>query len=267
MRRIRYSEFTLKNIVFDEEAKAKHALETGEIDKKPVLTLRAIVRYLHSIGKDKEEIRQEIEEFMSKNFPNYISGKWDESLDMLVNANTKDNIKMNKIECVNITEKELEYINGLNDIRLERVAFVILVYYKIKRQISNSASPDAWINFKNSEVFKDAKVRITTNEQSLMLHKLKNLGGIETCKIVGNSSRKILYINEESPTVIQIDDFREIVLNYLKWKGEPIKRCIECGVLFKSTQTKGRPRTMCTGCQKDKDKLKKKKWWQENKQS
>lgn len=264
MRKQKISKFTLKNVIFNEEEEAKTVLKTGKINKKPSLTLRPVIKYLHSLGKNKEQIRQDVEEFMSENFPEYISSKWSDILDGLVNTYTKDGVKMIKIDSINITEKELEYISSLNDIKLEKLAFVILVYYKVKSQMSNKTSSEAWINFNNSEIFREAKIRLRIIDQSLMLHKLKNTGAIEISKSVSNESVKINYINEESPSLIQISDFREIVLNYLRWKG--VARIGVCEHCAKLIELKSNKTTYCNQCKKDTEKERKLKCWNKNKE-
>jgi hypothetical protein len=116
----------------------------------------------------------------------------------------------------------------------------------------NSTSSEAWLNFNESEVFKDAKVRVKKDDQSLVLHNLVKIKAIDLARDITNGSVRINYINEESPSVIVIDDFREFVLTYLKWRGTArIGTCEICGKLIelKSNKTK-----YCSQCSKEKQK-------------
>jgi len=241
------------NIILDEEAFALHAIKTGEIATKPSITICILIKHYHKEGMTKSQIRDVIELFMSKNYKDFNSVKWQKKLDKEVNRFSQDKYTLKKVDNIKISENELQYIKRIDNIKLERLAFTLLVYCKI----ANTINPDNnnWVRKSSSELFKASKITERTIEQQLTLKKLSDLGAIEFAKTVDSESIQVNFVEEEFIPVIIISDMREFVLEYLKWKGDKIGKCIECNKLFKQTTN---IKKYCKSCSKiiDRDKSK-----------
>ena len=228
------------NIITDEMKIAKKAIETGYIDdKKPSSTIKILIKYYRDEGMDKEQIRNQIENFMVKNYKDYNSSNWQDSLDRLVKIYFKDSFKLVIIKDIKITKNELDRISNLDNLKLEKLAFTLLVYAKILNQINDSNNN--WVNGSNNVITKDADIKETGKSQKLLFKQLKDLEYIKYARMVNKTSMQVMYIDEkiddESEIVIELTDFRDFILRYLEWKGENIKFC-ECGRPFKVVNNK-----------------------------
>ena len=221
----------------DELAEAKKAIKTGYMDdKKPTNTIKILIKYYRDKGMDKEQIRNQIEDFMVKNFKDFNSSSWQVSLDRLVMIYFKSDFKLIKIEKIKVTKKELVAIEKLKNIKLEKLAFTLLVYAKVFNQVNDSN--DNWVKGSNNAITKDADIIETGKSQKILFKQLKDLGYINYAKMVDKTSTQVTFIDEDSSPVIRITDFRNFILEYLKWKGENITYCSECGKPIKVVNNK-----------------------------
>jgi hypothetical protein len=217
----------MMDIILDELQLAKQSLETGYISKKPTDTIKILIKYYYSIGMNKGQIRDEIELFMSKNYPDFNSAKWQDILDRLVKKYARDKYSLIRVERINITESELEYIKAMDNSKLEKLSFVLLVFCKIYNKINDKNNN--WVNKESKELFKHAKITEKVENQQLTINKLVNMGAVGIANKVDSVNIQVKYVNNNSDTIIVLSDFRDFVLEYLRWKGENIKKCIICG--------------------------------------
>jgi hypothetical protein len=102
-------------------------------------------------------------------------------------------------------------------------------------------------------------------QQLSYLKQLMNLGYLEYAKKVNNKSVRVTYIDNEikaEDIVINLEDFRDCVLAYLKWKGENIINCEGCNRLIYSTATN---KKYCKDCAKEMQLQWQRESWQKNK--
>lgn len=233
-------------IILDEEKAAKESIETGKIHNNIHTTIKILIRYWNSIGMNKAQIRDEIEDFLIKNYKGFNSAKWQDDLDKKVKKYTKNKKPLIKVDNIKITQNELDYIGGLeNDIQ-ERLAFTLLVYAKV----GNAINPNNknWVNANMKELFKDAKMTGNNQRKYKYIYKIKEYGGIYITKVVNSNGIRIDFLDEDSEVVIIIDDFREFVLEYEKWKGRDIGECEVCGRRIPYYNNK----KYCDECQREK---------------
>ena len=67
----------------------------------------------------------------------------------------------------------------------------------------------------------------------MMIYNLKEQGFISLSKKIANLNLQINFVDDNSPTVLKISDFRELGYEYMLWKGNKYIRCAECGRLMK----------------------------------
>jgi hypothetical protein len=237
------------NIILNETEIALKSIDTGYIDnKKPTNTIRLLIKYYHSKGMIKEQIRSQIEDFMKKNYDEFNSSNWQNTLDRMIRTYTKNdnNSKLIDIDNVNITINELNKIKELDNLKLEKIAFVLLVYAKVLNKINEKNNN--WVNKSTNVIFPDTLLKDTGKERKLLINKLKELEYIEYSKKVDKISFKVMYLDENSDIRITINDFRDFVLEYLKWKGDDIGYCENCGKPIKITNNKVKN---CKECAKE----------------
>ena len=232
--------------ILDEEAFAKSVLVSGDIGTKPSATICILIKYHHKNGMDKHQIRDEIETFMSEHYKDFNSVKWQKKLDKDVNKYSQDKYTLKKVQSVKVSENELQYIKKIGNIKLERLAFVLLVYCKIANELN--PENNNWVRKSSSELFKSSKITERTIEQQLTIKRLADIGYVSFAKTVDSESIHIEFIDPLCDAEIEIVDMREFVLEYLGWKGDKIGVCEKCDKLFKQTVNN---KKHCRECSKE----------------
>lgn len=228
------------NVIINENKIIESALK-GEYDEKQIIpVLKALIKYYYLKGmEDKLQLREQILDFLKHNYDGYKRGKWENTVSKLVDSFLrltkihKIDPKIIEINKININKKELEYIEQLNDIKLEKLAFVMLVYAKVSNIITEST--EGWINQSCSILCKEAKVNLKGEQKKKIFNELYKINYITQRKHNAKTNIKVCYIDEDSESEIIITDFEGVVHQYLIWKGERWKKCQECGKWIKIT--------------------------------
>lgn len=188
-------------------------------------------------------------DYMSQNWVLFSEPDYHEVIKRSIkNAKKKD---YKTIENVSITRSELQYISNLNNIRLEKVAFVLLCLAKYGHY--GSDSKDYWVNYNVSQVFSLARVHLSTREQYELLHQLKMVGAIEASHKPGNASLKVFYVSHDKDDEVILklgeDDFKELAYTYLYYKNgfSGYVKCECCGRLVRQ---KSNRQKYCKECAK-----------------
>lgn len=241
-----------------EITKVKNILEKGDLGEKPMASINLIVRYYKNQGKDKEEIYDILDTFLSKNLSTYNEVIWYDRLQNVIKS--KYETELCEIESVEITKDEIEEIKKVK-LKYQKILFTMLVYLKILRKKNNSET--LYVNSTKyiTDIFNEANVSSTKVMRIKELKELENLGYIERSlykKIVQGKTNiyimyKLFYIKEETPdnpVVMVVDDFRELGLQWLVYNGDKkIKCCEVCGKRYKISGN-GRPPKYCKECDK-----------------
>lgn len=220
-------------------------------------------------------IKENILNTISKCESDFTRPKWEDYVKKQINKYSKNlerfnniNNKLTNVKNIQIYKNELNIIRLLNNIKLEKIAFILLVYCKIGRVLRNNDSK--WITQKLSDIFKEAKI-IGNNESKMkMLNELcKNVYDGENeyidCNLDGRkTSIEVKYINDnlDEKVEFEINNFDGVVYEYLKYKGEKWKQCKKCSKWF---QYKSNNKYLCNKCQNTKTKENKLKYWKNNK--
>jgi hypothetical protein len=240
------------DMILNEKEMALKSIETGYIDyKKPTNTIRTLIKYFYSNGLDKTQIRDEIENFMEKYYIDFNSASWQTTLDNMVKTYAKEKHNLIKIDSVNITNSEWNKILSINNIKLEKILFILLVYAKVLNKVN--AQNNNWVNKECNVLFKAAKLTETGKQQRLILKQLGDMGYIQIPIMVNGTSVRVDFVDEQSEVIYELTDFDNIILSYLKLKGENIKMCETegCNHLIKITNNK---KKYCDECAKEIEK-------------
>ena len=113
-------------------------------------------------------------------------------------------------------------------------------------------SNDISIRIKTSlEKASDTKMAVSKIDQNLMINKLIDLKLLDFSKIVDCTNIRILFAKKNGEIAFEVKDFRDFVLEYLRWKGEKVGNCENesCGrlIVLKSNNQK-----YCKDCWKEK---------------
>lgn len=244
------------NIILNEKAYAEYALDNMMLGAKPVETLRRVAKYYHSMGYKKKEINSLLEDFMLKCDPTTNIVKWQGVIEKQANAAGKYDLI--DIPFVKITQNEMDMIQKLNGKMLRKLMFAMLCLAKYGNAVS--ANNNNWVNRKDKEIFSLANIVITTKRQSLLINDLWVMGYIGYSKVVDNININVKIIDNDSPTVLYINDFRNLGNQYLRFCGEKYIECECCGKVVKRT---GRRQHCCGECAADVNRKKTLKYYHE----
>lgn len=228
-------------------------------DVKLVDMINLLVKFYYlKENQDKDKIYKCIMEDISQNLKdNFVYTKWNTIVKRNINKFYKlvkihnINVQLFNINKIIITNNELQSIKSLEDVVLEKLAFIMLVYAKISRiQIQ---SKDHWINKSISTICKEAKVGLRGNDQMIALNKLFNEKYIAVSKTNNKTTIKVCFFDESeeiNENDLIITDFDGVIHQYLIWKDEKWIRCQVCGKWIKP---KGNSRVKyCKVCAKNK---------------
>ncbi len=219
--------------------------------------VRLLVKYYILKNKEKDEIYKCImKDIQSSLKDKFIYTKWDSLVKKNINYFTKIvnmykiEVKLFQIEQINITSNELNNIKRLNNIVLEKIAFILLVYAKISK--IQMQSEDCWVNKSITTICKEAKVGLRGIEKARILNELYKIDYISINKVNTNTNIKVCFIdNEFDEKGLMITDFNGVVYHYLNWKGENWIRC-EGDYCSKWVKSKSNRTKYCKTCWKEK---------------
>lgn len=240
----------MRGVIIKESEILKNAL-MGDVGKKPMETLRIMTKKYFSEGKTKDEIFNEINEYMEENYIGYKASKWQSLITQMIKSVSKyNNYEIIDVNEVHISEGEWNKILELKNTQLEKLAFILLVYQKIN--IIKNPDSDGWINQNFSDILTESCIRRGV-EQKALLHKLYSMGYISQKQSCDATSLKINYIDLNNEIKITINNFTNVIGYYDMFKNNI--KYIECEVCNKMVAQKGnKPKKYCSKCLKNKQK-------------
>ena len=152
------------------------------------------------------------------------------------------------IESVKITKKEMDIITSQNNLRYEKILFVLLCMAKLQK--ISYGFDNGLISYNITELFKTARVSVPVDEREKILHKFLKL---DLIGLPLKNDTKCLFIKfmdeSEDDAVLELNeqDCGELAYAYLKYTGKSkVFRCAKCGKLIKQSKKFG---DLCKGCQ------------------
>jgi len=232
------------SIVLNEHEWAEDMIRSRSLGKKPSETLCRVARYYIDKDYSKKDVRKILDAFLLQCDPVASLPKWSNTLDyVLARALKYEAIQIDKID---ITDSELEVIDGLEGVQTRRLAFTLLCLAKYWNKVNNNNK--YWVNNKDCEIMKLANINTSIKRQSLMYHTLNELGLIEFSRKVDNTNVRVCFVKEGN-VELSITDFRNLGYQYLRYRGEPYFECQNCGIVTKrDNQVRGKRQKYCHDC-------------------
>ncbi len=234
-------------LVLNEKEVLDRALKDGIIEDKPTTTIKVLAKHYFGIGQSKKQVISSIDNFMEQNYHRYVFSKWQETIKSIVNGTyRKKSYEMLHINKINIYIKELETIRAIKNLRLEKLAFVLLVYAKLFNEIYGRERN--WVNADLKDIFSDTKMAVGKNEGALMVKVLCDMDLVRPSKMVDSADVKVLFVKTQGNVAIEIRDFRDIIFYYLQYIGEKIGNCEVCKRFIRLTSNRQK---YCKDCWKE----------------
>lgn len=151
------------------------------------------------------------------------------------------------IDSIGVTQSELDKISSLNNIREEKMLFVLLCMAK-QQKISNGFT-NGLVKYSLPSLCKTAKVSVPADDREYLLYEIIQNGFLDYPKKNDTQCLFVNFIDDDADVILNINeiDFQELAYVYLQWKnGGGYDRCEKCGRLFR----KNKNRKYCYECAK-----------------
>ena len=209
----------------------KQDLKACDLGDKPSSTLNLLARYYREIGKNDDEIKELLSDFLNRCLKDkYKESKWIDSIFYQVVKSKKYNLK--KVDNVIVTKSEMEIIQSVKGKSRQKVLFTLLVLAKYYNAVSDKNKN--WTNLEYKKIFKLANVQLSIQNQALLINDLYNCGFVNVSKNVGKPNIQVNFVDNESDGVLTITRLKDLGKEYLMFCGEDYIRCQKCGTLVKN---------------------------------
>ena len=209
----------------------KQDLKACDLGDKPSSTLNLLARYYREIGKNDDEIKELLSDFLNRCLKDkYKESKWIDSIFYQVVKSKKYNLK--KVDNVIVTKSEMEIIQSVKGKSRQKVLFTLLVLSKYYNAVSDKNKN--WTNLEYKKIFKLANVQLSIQNQALLINDLYNCGFVNVSKNVGKPNIQVNFVDNESDGVLTITRLKDLGKEYLMFCGEDYIRCQKCGTLVKN---------------------------------
>lgn len=236
-------------MIIDEKVIAEEILTSKRVAKKSDVWI--IAKYLRNeINCDVSEtlvILSSIMTKINKNFNPIKSAKYLEKV-----AIKSKGLLLKKVDNIKITSTELGKIASIDNQKLQRLLFVILVYAKTNNCLSETNNN--WVNLSINELYKIARVSTrNSKEKGLFLNKLLKTKYISFSAHNTNLNIKCEIVdNEVDKDSITINDIRELGYQYINLSNSSdFVYCENCGVIMKKKNRNDYSTKLCLSCLKE----------------
>lgn len=233
-------------IILNELEYAEKCLRGEATNESPYSALAILAKYFyHYKSYKKSQIITELTKYLTENYPALYSDRraaWDESIEKLASGAKK--YTLYEIDGIWITKSEMETIQNIHSKVLERLAFTMLCLAKLALRKNGNAN--GWVNDDTKTIFSLARISGSVVDRYCRISDLVELGLLESPKKNGLLSYRVTFIDDKSENLLFIHDFRELGYEYLKYTGQNIIRCAECGILVRGN--KAGTKRYCSSC-------------------
>lgn len=206
-----------------------------------------ITRYqLYVLGYNDQDNYQYAVEWMNRHHGNFDESTYSNLIsDAIKKAHKKP---FYKIDTIRIAKSELKAISSLNDLRAEKILFVLLCLSK-QQSVANGFT-NGLVRYSLPDLCKMAKISVPTEEREYILYSIVQSGLLDYPKKNNTQCLIVNFIDDNGEIELNLDerDCEELAYMYLNWKnnGNGYAKCELCGKLMK--QSKTNPKRFCKVC-------------------
>lgn len=235
-------------MILNEEKFAKDVLTGQRNDVKSIKQkIDLIARYnYHVLNKDSSDNYSSIVKWLDKHHDIFSEQGYSNIISDCIKKAVKR--PFYHIDSVKITNKEMEAILAQNNLRYEKILFVLLCMAKVQK--ASYGFDNGLVSYNITDVFKTARVSVPVDEREKILHEFLKLNLIGLPLKNDTKCMFVKFVDEtEEDVVLELNeqDCGELAYAYLKYTGKSkVSRCSKCGKLIKQSSKFG---DMCKGCQ------------------
>lgn len=242
------------NIVLNEKTLVEKILETKELEGSIPYTATLLAKYyIHEKDLEPAQVYKIINEFLKESCESYREAKWYSCIDEIIHKAKK--YPLVEIDSLPIYESEMETINGLENLRDQKILFTALClakYYNALNPQNNN-----WVNTDYKDLFSLGNTVGTRERRCQIIGRLFRSDCITMSKKVNSLNFSVDILVDSGDVALEITDFKNLGNRYLHFIGYPeISVCSCCGEPFrdiskKKKHRKGRLRQYCTSCKNE----------------
>lgn len=246
-------------LILNEEKYAKDLYDGKNQEIKSIMTkIRYITRYLiHSEKKNNADAYCITVQWLKKYHNNFDESGYSNVISDAVKGAEKYPFYI--IDNISITQSELDAISSLNNLRAEKILFVLLCM--AKQQSMSNGFTNGLVKYSITDLCKTARVSVPADDREYILYEIVRHGLLGYPKKNNTQCLIVNFINTDN-VVLKLDevDCQELAYVYLNWKnnGNGYTKCQRCHRLMKQSKTK--PKKYCEDCAKEVQKEQKRLW-------
>lgn len=236
-------------LILNEAQYAKDLYDGKTQDIKSIMAkIRYITRYLvHFKQKNDNDVYQETVKWLKQYHNNFDESSYSNVISDAIKMAYKYPFYV--IDNIKITQSELEAISSQNNLRAEKILFVLLCMAK-QQNISNGFT-NGLVKYSITDLCKTARVSVPADDREYILYEIVQQGLLDYPK-KNNTQCLIVNFISTDEVVLELDevDCQELAYVYLNWKnnGKGYTRCQKCNRWMKQSKTK--PKKYCEDCAK-----------------
>lgn len=243
----------MKEFKFNEKSAIENMIKVNFVDKNNITnTIYSLAKYnYHALGLSDQANYNHILKYITDNCDNiYEENIYNDILNCIKNAKKHTFASVGDI-C--ITESELNVIKNLNNIKQEKVAFVVLAISKYFNALNDKMYDAAFMT--NTDICKMARITIPVNERDVFMQFAYDKGILYRHTWADSTIKKVLFVSHDDNDKIILrlneNDFRDLAYTYLAYlTPHKYRRCIICKGWMRK-DSKGRQ--VCKNCSDKED--------------
>ena len=246
-------------LILNEEKYAKDLYDGNNTEIKSIMAkIRYIARYLiHSEHKNENEAYIETVQWLNKYHNNFDESSYSNVISDAIKGAFKYPFYI--IDDIKITKSELEMISSLDNLRAEKMLFVLLCMAKL--QSMSNGFTNGLVKYSITDLCKAARVSVPADDREYILYEIVQKGLLGYPK-KNNTQCLIVNFMSNDDVVLELNetDCQELAYIYLSWKnnGKGYTKCQRCHRPMRQSKTK--PKKYCEECALTVQKEQKRLW-------
>lgn len=197
--------------------------------KKIRYNVSILIKKFYEETNDKKEIIQKVLDYMDNVVDDFMEEKWINFIEKTVNK--LEGETLNCVDEVWVSDREIDIVRTLNTRNEKYILFTLIVLAKLRNQMN--IENNNWVTYDTSEIFKVANVKVSKNDQDLLIKELRDRGLIEYASKIDNLSLRVECLLD-GENVICINELNKVGNKYYDYErlSDGYKQCVECGKFY-----------------------------------
>lgn len=234
--------------LFNEQSAIENMINMHFVDNDNVFTtIKDLARYNYFVkNMEKDDNYYSILRYLQNYGTNINEENVYQIIDECVQRAKKYPFKL--VEEVCITKSEMEFIKNLNNIKQEKITFVLLAsakYYDATRDTKYYTT-----YMQNSDICKLARVTIPVADRNVFMQFAYDCGVLSRHNKAASTEKKVLFVSEDDSDDVVLrlkeNDFKDLAYTYMAYKTpHKYRRCVVCNRWIKKDS---KDRRLCKEC-------------------